>query len=285
MENNNPLFLDTSIMIARVVHSPEMKKRIAERTSQHSTVLTSLVVKQEFKRRLLREANYLLKQLSAKGSYRKVRRHVLDVLTRRHYRKQKICLETLETVFENSDDRELTERLRRYLRTLLRFGLSDFAASVDYVLWDSGCACSYFPVVEKSQYLAYDFGPDQCSKAGDNCGIVNFVLARKATMKEILKCLVEIPEGDKSPELKKSESFIQSALTNPERARESDPCLTVGDLVIALESANVPAMYTLNCRESQHLCRALRQDMIAQSPNYNKDEVVCLAADKEWPKF
>ena len=285
MEKNNPLFLDTSILIARVVHSPEMKDRIAERTSKHSALVTSLVVKQEFKRRLLKEASYLLKQLNAKRSYNKVRRHVLDVLTQRQYRKQKICLQTLETVFKHSDDAELTERLRRYLRTLLRFGLSDFAESVDYVLWDSGCACSYFPIVEKSQYVAYDFGPDRCSKEGENCGVVNFVREREVSIREILKHLQAIPESDKSAELKKSEGFIQSVLTDPEQARELDPCLTVGDLVIALESAKVPAMYTLNSRESQHLCRALRQDMVAQSPNYNKDEVVCLAADEEWPKF
>jgi hypothetical protein len=285
MENNNPLFLDTSIMIARVIHSPEMKSRIAERAGKHSAVVTSLVVKQEFKRRFLKEASYLLKQLNAKRSYSKVRRHVLDVLTLRHYRKQKICLQTLETVFEHSDDADLTERLRRYLRTLLRFGLSDFAASVDYVLWDSGCACSYFPIVEKSQYVAYDFGPDRCSKAGENCGVVNFVREREAAIREILKYLQAIPESDKSSELKRSETFIETVLTNPAEARALDPCLTVGDLVIALESGNIPAVYTLNSRESQHLCRALHQDMVAQSPNYNKDEVVCLAADKEWPTF
>jgi hypothetical protein len=47
------IFVDTSIQIARITHSPETKRRICARLEQHGEVVTSLVVKQEFKRRLL----------------------------------------------------------------------------------------------------------------------------------------------------------------------------------------------------------------------------------------
>lgn len=44
--------------------------------------------------------------------------------------------------------------------------------------------------------------------------------------------------------------------------RKSDPCLEVGDLIIALESIDVQTFYTLNRKESLHFCRVLDQDLI-----------------------
>jgi len=52
------LFLDTSIQIARFVHSRETKDKINERIKQYTLVVSSEVVLQEFKRRLLKEAQY-----------------------------------------------------------------------------------------------------------------------------------------------------------------------------------------------------------------------------------
>jgi hypothetical protein len=56
-----PVFLDTSIQIARLVHGPQTKSGIRQRLAQHDKVFTGLVVRQEFKRRLLKEAEYLLR--------------------------------------------------------------------------------------------------------------------------------------------------------------------------------------------------------------------------------
>jgi len=159
-------------MIARMVHSPETQHRIAERISNYESVVTSLVVKQEFKRRLLKEAQYLLNQLNSKGSYKKVLRHIMDVLPHQQQRKRNICLETMVMIFESTDDTandaELTERAISYMRSLLRYGLSDFESGVDRIIWDSGCACSHLPIEEKSPYRLYEFGTDKCSRTG-NC--------------------------------------------------------------------------------------------------------------------
>jgi hypothetical protein len=74
------VFLDTSIQIARFVHGPETKRRIRERIDQYDLSITGEVVKQEFKRRLLKEAQYLLNLFDRFGSFQRVWRHVLDVL-------------------------------------------------------------------------------------------------------------------------------------------------------------------------------------------------------------
>ena len=58
-----PVFLDTSIQIARLVHGPQTKAGIRQRLARHERVFTGLVVRQEFKRRLLKEAEYLLRLL------------------------------------------------------------------------------------------------------------------------------------------------------------------------------------------------------------------------------
>jgi hypothetical protein len=279
------VFLDTSIQIARWVREREMKELITERIKQYDSTATSLVVRQEFKRRLLKEARYLLNQLNHKGSLEKVQRHIVSILPPQQQRKRNICLEMLTVLFEKADDAERTERAKRYLRTLLRVGLTDFDNSVDAVVWDSNCACAHFPVEEKIPYNRYEFGPDKCSATGSVCGIVEFLKLRQSEMRHVLAHLKQIPEALKSADLQKAETFIEKILENADRAKETEPCLTVGDLIIALESVGTPVFYTLNSKESQHLCRVLKQTLVVRPKNPGHEDVVCLNTDDAWPEF
>lgn len=279
------VFLDTSIMIARVIHAPETKHRIADRVNSFDTSLTSLVVKQEFRRRLLNEAQYLLDQLNKKESYEKVLRHITDFLPPQQYRKRNICLQMLLTVFEEADDSELTDRAKRYMRQLLQHGLKEFDNSVSQVLWDSGCACSQHPVKERIPYKRYEFGPNECSKTGDACGVVEFLRTRGREMRCVLDKLKSLPETKKSDELKRTESFIEKVLDDPVSAQKLDTCLKVGDLMIAMESVGISVFYTLNSKESQHLCRALGQTLIVRRKNPEHEDVVCSSEDENWPEF
>ena len=79
MCNGTALFIDTSIQIARIVHSPAIKRIIRKRLKKYDIITSSLVVRQEFKRRLLKEADYLLKQLHYRNSFNEVMRHIQDV--------------------------------------------------------------------------------------------------------------------------------------------------------------------------------------------------------------
>ncbi len=275
------VFLDTSIAIARVVHSPEMKQRIADRISKYQASVISLIVRQEFKRRLLKEAQYLLRQLNEKRSYVKVMRHVVDVLGPWQNRRRNICLEMLVLVHETADDRELTERAIRILRTLLRCGLADLTNSINYEVTESECLCAQYPVMEMVKYKRYDFGSDKCSKVSGGCGIERFLIAHQKELRLILDRLKGVTE--KSDELQKSEAFIEAVLEDSSRARALDPCLTVGDLVIALESIDVSAFYTLNRKESLHLSRVLQQDLIIRPKNPQHDDEVLLNSNEHWP--
>ena len=279
------IFLDTSIQIARWIREPEMKRRIDERLKQYEATTTSLVVRQEFKRRLLKEAQYLLNQLADKGSLEKVHRHIISVLPPQQQRKRNICLEMLATVFEGKPDDELTERAQRYLRTLLRVGLSDFDNSVSQVVEDTNCACAQQPITEKIPYRQYEFGTDKCGQTGGVCGVSKFLDDHQSTVEQIQTHLKQLPADKKSAELQATESFIEKTLDEGFEAKELNPCLTVGDLLIALESAAVSDFYTLNSKESQHLCRALRQSLIVRPKNPAHEDVVCQATDETWREF
>ncbi|MCI0339150.1 MAG: hypothetical protein L0226_16380 [Acidobacteria bacterium] len=281
--SKNEVFLDTSIQIARAIHSRKTKEWIKSRIENYSGTVTSLIVRQEYKRRFLKEAAYLLNLFNEKQSFAKVQRHVTDRLTFRHQRKQKINLETLTTILEGSSDDDLTERSVRYLRALLRLGLSEFDAGVDEIIDDSGCACAKLPIIEDEPYKRYRFGTDKCSKTLGACGIIEFIKVRKYDLYRVQNKLRSLNE--KTDELRRAEEFIQKVLDGPDAANSYNPCLKFGDLIIALESVNVSVFYTLNGKESQHFCRALNQNLVVRPTNDDLEDEVCLIGDEEWKKF
>ena len=65
-----------------------------------------------------------------------------------------------------------------------------------------------------------------------------------------------------------------------------EPCLSIGDLLIALESSNFSTFYTMNGKESQHLCPSLKQNFIVRPRNPEKEDIECLFSNlKNWEKF
>ena len=266
------VFLDTTIQIARFVHSPEIKSRVEQRLGQYHVKVTSSVVKQEFKRRLLREAAYLLEKLARLGSYQKVMRHVSDVLPVQQNRKRNICIQALETIDENDTDLDRTDRMKLYLRSLLTDGLSQFDESVDSVLAGCGCSLAKAPIREVRKYERYDFGTDKCSRTKAECGVIEFLHQNDARLRNILGVLRSLSPKDKSIELRQAEEFIKSVLADARCARELNPCSVVGDLLIALESAGIPVFYTMNRAESQYLCRALSQQLVVRPRNPDKSD-------------
>ena len=236
--------------------------------------ISSSVVRQEFKRRLLSEALYLLRQLNKLKSYKQVLRHVTDVLPRGWARKKQICLDILLTIHEASSDDELTERARRYMRTLLTQGLRTFDARTGSILPGVGCiglACS---VLEVRPYESYRFTPDRCSKAAGKCGVANFFAENADLSRRILEHLRSQPDCDKPGEIAEAERFLEVAIRDPLSLANSDPCSKVGDLLIALESKEIPTFYTINKKESKVLCPFFHQELIMRPSNPTKDDEI-----------
>ncbi len=284
MSTGTAVFLDTSIQIARFVHSPGIKRRICERLQAYDLTVTSLVVRQEFKRRLLKEARYLLEQLERRHSFKAVMRHVLEVLPPQQSRKRQICLQTLQTIFENASDVDCTDRARLFLRSLLKGGLNEFDQLADHVISSSGCECGR-RAIRQTASGQFDAGTDRCSIVADSCGVAEFLNSRQDAVRKIRNHLATIESAGKSGEIRNAEQFLDDTADGTRDVEQGDPCLTVGDLLIAIESVGVPNMYTMNGRESQHFCRALGQTMIVRKPNPDHDDVVCASEDSSWPHF
>jgi hypothetical protein len=283
-----PIFVDTSIQIARFVHGPKTKERIRDRLARHEQITSGLVVRQEFKRRLLKEADYLLRLLHRYKSFDEVHQHVIRLYGQwpGRVRKRNICLQTLAQVHSGSNDKERAERLQLYLRSLLVSGLKRFDQGVDVVRTDSGCACGRIEVTEKTALRNYDLGPEHCSRLKPGaCGVVAFLERLSDVRAKVLSHLQSLPEARKTVELKNAEAFLSRMAPSAEKAGQEDPCLKVGDLVIALESAGVPHFLTLNGTESQHLCRPLEQTLVVRPVDPLKPDVVCAKEEVNWPVF
>ena len=62
-----------------------------------------------------------------------------------------------------------------------------------------------------------------------------------------------------------------------------NPCTTVGDLLIALDSDGVPNMHTMNYRESQAYCDLLGQNLARRPNDPAQPDLEYLATEKPWP--
>ena len=274
------LFLDTSVQVARVLSGPAQRARVIDRGAGYRRC-SSLVCRQEFKRRVLKDAEYLLRVLDERKGYEST----FDYMTRliqnpHHKRRASICLSLLKRATGDTDQ-EKADRLRSKLRTFLLAGLSQFDAWLDELAAHSGCACGRSDVSERklrTGRVVFEFGEDKCQKLPTGlCGVVAFLASRAGERAAIRAHLASLPLEKKSAELKEAEAFLAAIDADPNTAPGLNPCLSVGDLIIALESvaAGATAVYTMNGRESQHLCRALGQTLIVRSPDEQKDDVVC----------
>jgi hypothetical protein len=285
-----PLFVDTSICIARLFQGARQCAKIETRKQGHR-VFSGLVSRQEFKRRVLRGANYLLSLLDRFGGFEETH-HYLNKLRANpyHQRRAGICLAIMASI-TGEDDQDKADRLRTKARTLIVTGLRIFDAWLDELTDASGCWCGRqdVQIKTKTDREEYAFGLDECEKLpAGACGVSSFVASATAARKAITDYLATVPAAKKSVEIQNIEEFLARVEADPASAPSLNPCLKVGDLVIAMESDAVDAklFYTMNGKESQHLCRALKQALIVRPANGLEDDVICPGEDpSSWPEF
>ncbi len=282
MPTGTAIFTDTSIHIARLLREPEIKKMIEQRLASYDLVVSSSVVVQEFKRRVMSDAIYLINQLNQRGSYQKVKRHI-TILPDKWKRKQQICFGMLDEIFETVDkvdDSELTERAIRYLHTLIKHGITNFKRKLGHVIPGTECHLSKLPIKVKERYKRYEPIETKCSKVFPLCPVADFLKEKIDLCRQLLGYLSTLP--DKTKELESALSFLQEFISNPEAIHEKNPCYCVGDLLIALESNKIPDFYTMNYKESKFFCDVLDQNLIVLPHNPDKSENIYSKDSKPW---
>jgi hypothetical protein len=270
------IFVDTSVQILRIIGSKGHKTRIRERLDKYGLIVTSLVVRQEFNRRFLTEMRYLIEQLDRRDSLPDLLHHLNQGLGPFHRRKAVICIAIVTTFLERQVFSESTEeqrdRFRVYLEMLLEGGLDDFDEMVHHVIEESDCAAGRISIRRKGS--RYDFGHEKCSRH-PNCKIQAMLLEKVAAVTALQSALEALPKPAPTNELESARNFFEKVAKDPECVRGCEPCLKVGDAIIAVKSAGIPSFYTKNYKESRHLAPALGQTLIVRPNREDLDDIVC----------
>jgi len=279
----NTVQLDTSVQIARLLR-PALRKPIETSLSRYQRKSSGTIALQEFKRRVLKDAAYLLTKLNQTKSYKSALEYVTSVLPPKQERKKTICQLLLHQILDNRSDEELTERARRYLRTLIMHGEKQFIDSLDEVVPESNCYLARLPVREKKRYLFYEI-ETRCSKTKGKCQIEQFLFERRDICKGLLEFLTQLPNQRMTTELEKAREFLSKLVAKDfaQIAHSEEPCLRYGDLVLALESQGYAVFYTMNHRESQAFADFLGQDLRVRPNNPENEEQTYLRSAKPWP--
>jgi hypothetical protein len=207
-------------------------------------------------------------------------------------RRASICLDLMANA-EGEAGQDRTDRLRARLNLFVLTAMTNYDAWLDHRYYAAGCGCGYGEVTSREKPgrrgRRYELGPDHCnSLPAGQCGIVAFLRSSELARSAILAYLAEVPEIDKSKEIIAAEKFLKAIEQDLHAAPDLDPCLSVGDLLVALESASAKAgvVYTMNGTESQHMCRALRQGLIVRPPDPLKADEVCPAGEPQsWRRY
>lgn len=251
------VYLDTTILIASFIHSPKVKFEIRDKIKSFKNVLTGQIAQQEFTRRLLKEAEYLLGLLKKKKTVAAVQRHLLS-LSFHHNRKFRICLQTLTTIEEGANDEDNADRLRFFLEELLEDGVQDIRELLGCeILADVGCASAIQEIKKKGK--SYHFPNSKCSSYGQ-CGISQF-LTNHADTGPLKDFLLE-KQDQLTNELKDGLDFLTKVCEDSTCAPFHNPCLCFGDTIISLESRQADVFYTQNYKESQLLCEQSGQVLL-----------------------
>lgn len=258
------LYLDTSILIASFVHPPAIKQHIRAVLSSYDVLVSGLIAKQEFSRRLLKEAHYLLSQLKRRNySFRAVYDHVVSSLPPQMARKQKICLQILGQCFEEDSDSDKGERLLFFLEDLLENGIAELEDSGVVFVKNSKCQNGLSGYVLKKD--RWRFAGNDCP---GNCQVGQFLYA--CDFRNTL--MHALTQHELTSELQKSLKFLGQLNEGCSNAIDFNPCLTVGDLIIAMECkvAGAEDFFTQNFKESRILCPALGLRLITCPTNQDK---------------
>lgn len=274
------IFIDTSILVSYFLRTNPKRQQIANQL-QGKNVITCSVVLYEYKRRVLKEAEYLITLFNKKQTVAEVKDHLINVLLPVHSRKQKISLNILERVLGHLPPDEQKERAISLLHIFMIRARRSIEKFIDEERNMVGCECARHWLTVIRPYEKYDLGPMKCKKVKDQCGFVDYLNSNREMISS-LRVFLEAKKDGLSEEMMAVLEFLEATQTGFQTAPDFDPCNKLGDFLIALDSKDTMDMYTMNYKESRFFCEFFNQNMILSYPDPLKDDRTFSHHDLPW---
>ena len=166
-------------------------------------------------------------------------------------------------------DRVAAEKLSAAaaLEDLLENGIEEIKQNiVDEIVKSVGCASAIEGI--RRTKSGFRFPHDECSKH-ERCRVGDF-LNESPDREPLLQFLVDNDER-LTPKLKKGKESLPSLRKlGCVNARQLDPCMSIGDVLISLESRSAGVFLTQNFKESNLLCEQSEQTINVCPTNQDK---------------
>jgi hypothetical protein len=256
------IFVETSVFIASHTQSPKQAKKVEACLGEGTghTKVSSLVVRQEIKRRLLGDAAYLHSLLVKYNNYEETNYHLIRLSGNPyHGNRARICQGLLLSV-QTGTDSDKVDRLKARLRRFILTTLATFDSWLDQLERSSGCVCSQIDPreVHKNNKMSFDLGAAKCDQV-QSCPIGDFLTQSAESCKLISDHLSTELETNPRQQLADILTFLAKTNSSGFSATQENPCYTVADLLLTLEAiaSKCDSIYSMNYKDFRVLCKAV----------------------------
>ncbi len=264
MQENDKLFLETTIQIDRFSSDKNKKEKIDKLIAQFSQTLSSTYVKMEFKRRYIQDLVYLYNEalLGAKSFFDVLAR--IDKL-RSDYHNRKIngIISSFCRFFLDKGDEEVSGPLGKvilekaiiYFKSLIENAWEDFNRDIEEIL--NGTDCYNAKTGPTLTGEKFDNRSKRCKKGDIKCKIVEFFIRNREAFIKIYKKLSQLNCLDE--EQQKVKDVLEKAIKYPEDMADRKNCWNCGDAIIAVESPVDAVLFTTNIKHFEPICSEIKK--------------------------
>ena len=239
------VFLDSSIHITRF-ESNAFDRKIHEALKEFPWKGTASYTKVEFGNVILSCAYYYYRKLEELGDLEKL----CDFLYHRLRYNNKYRQWSYSILRETFNRDEATERAKLLLSTLMATGTAYISGYCDEVR--DGIRCGWADQ-RVGPRIAW-----QRPNRPRNCRITEFFEENKPLFSQLRDTIEQMPE-QQTRELEAFAKLIEQACKDVKVLKSCEKCRELADAIIAVESEGYKAFFTQNIRESDVLCRPLKQ--------------------------
>jgi hypothetical protein len=243
------LYLDTTVFHSRELGDSATKTKIGE-FLKDKTKATSSYVQMEINRTVLKDAIYLHSMMVEEANLPAVFTRLQSYpATDRRIRR---CLQMLGAITQQRQ-LQLANSMARLENLIIFFARSMYAWDVDIVPSGTKCPLSDPQIQHDSGTYTINMS---CTRRAPVCDVSTFMKNRTSDLERILA-------GTKGVSgLGDLVTLIEKVITNPEEAKGRN-CMTLGDLIICLDSPSDYVICSTNTEHFQPICKSLAKQFVS----------------------